>query len=303
MAVRDLKDVVAGIITGVVSMLPGASGATVLVIFGLYDRLIADVAHVREKLLKDLRFVLLLLIGIVIGFIAASFGLDFLIENWEIPMFFFFAALIVIQVPDIVRMGSDGTPTTPMNVVAFIVGFAIIMVFMLLGDGEEFEADGALGFAIMFVVGVIFGLSKIAPGISGSTVLLALGLFDKFLDAFNSFDLGMLVPIGLGLLFSVFVLSKGIDYALTNHRKSTYCTILGLTAGSVVDVLYRGIDGFEGDMAVPVIICIVAGIVLGFALNRVARMYASDPDLRASVPIIRGSAPSGENGKTAEEDG
>lgn len=279
MAVRDLKDVVAGIITGVVSMLPGASGATVLVIFGLYDRLIADVAHVREKLLKDLRFVLLLLIGIVIGFIAASFGLDFLIENWEVPMFFFFAALIVIQVPDIVKMGSDGTPTTPMNVVAFMVGFGIILLFMVLGTSEAAEYEGPIGFVVMFLVGVVFGLSKIAPGISGSTVLLALGLFDKFLDAFNNFDLSMLIPLGLGLLFSVFVLSKAIDFALTNHRKSTYCMILGLTVGSVVDVLYKGIDGFEGDMLIPVIVCIVAGIALGFALNKVARMYASDPDL------------------------
>ena len=273
---RTINDLLVGVVTGIVSMLPGASGATVLVIFGVYDRLIADVAHVREKLFKDIRFVLVLLIGIVLGFVAASFGLDFLIDQWEIPMMFFFAALIIIQVPDIRRMGSDGQPMTAYNILAFVAGFCIIMLFMVLESDSKPDVSGVTGFFLMFIVGVVFGLSKIAPGISGSTVLLALGLFDAFLDAFNTFDLTMLAPMGLGLLFSVFVLSKGIDYALANHRKSTYGVILGLTAGSVVDVLYHGIRDYEGDMLIPVIICIVAGIALGFALNRMARLYSSE---------------------------
>jgi len=276
MVAKDVKDLLIGVVTGVVSMLPGASGATILVIFGVYGRLIKDVSHIRECLLKDLRFVIVILIGIVIGFFAAAKGLDWLIEDWEIPLMFFFAALIIVQIPVIKEMGDDGEPITPWNVAAFIVGFALIMLVMLFGFEGDYEPEGAVGFALMFLVGIIFGLSKMAPGISASTVLLALGLFEAFTAAVSDLDLRMLLPMGLGLVFSVLVLSKGIDYGLSKHRKSSYAVILGLTVGSVVDVLYRGVGGFEDDMLLVVIVCIVVGLAIGYCLNRLAKLYTSE---------------------------
>jgi uncharacterized membrane protein len=86
----------------------------------------------------------------------------------------------------------------------------------------------------------------------------------------------MLLPMGLGLVFSVLVLSKGIDYGLSKHRKSSYAVILGLTVGSVVDVIYRGVGGFEDDMLLVVIVCIVVGLAIGYCLNRLAKLYTSE---------------------------
>lgn len=67
MVLKPLKDILVGALVGLVSMLPGASGATIAVIFGIYERLVSDLADIKHRLLKDLRFIILIFIGIVLG--------------------------------------------------------------------------------------------------------------------------------------------------------------------------------------------------------------------------------------------
>ena len=125
MVLKPLKDVLVGALVGIVSMLPGASGATIAVIFGIYERLVSDLADIRNRLLKDLRFVALILIGVVLGMVVCAFGLEFLMDNIEVPTMFFFAALIVAQIPDIMKLGDDGKPLSGWNILAFIdIAFA-----------------------------------------------------------------------------------------------------------------------------------------------------------------------------------
>ena len=128
-------------------MLRATSGATIAVIFGIYERLIADLADIREKLLHDLRFVIPLGIGIVLGLFVCAFGLNALMTEWEVPMMFFFAALIAAQVPDVKALGEDGKPMTVYNWIALAVGFVVMLFFLgisLGGDGSDRTVDSFL---------------------------------------------------------------------------------------------------------------------------------------------------------------
>ena len=98
---RSLKDFLVGALVGIMSMMPGASGGIIAVVFGIYERLIADLADIRGRLFKDLRFIIPVGIGIVVGLLVCAVGIDALLQNWEVPMMFFFAALILYQMPDI----------------------------------------------------------------------------------------------------------------------------------------------------------------------------------------------------------
>ncbi len=273
---RAVKDVLVGALIGIVSMLPGASGATIAVIFGVYERLIADVANIRTKLLKDLRFIIPLGLGIVLGLFACAFGLEFLIDNWEVPTMFFFAALILTQIPDIRKLSDDGVPMTSWNWLALAVGIVIMLVFLFIGEGEE-SAQDTSNMLLMFLVGVILAISKLAPGISGSTILLALGLYTPFMEALTHFDVGLLVPIGLGLVIGALAFAKVIDHFMQHNRKSTYMVILGLTIGSVVTVTIQSVMMTETmNEVVGGIIGIALGIVLGICLSKVSYMYAKE---------------------------
>ena len=277
MTAKPLKDVLVGTLVGIVSMLPGASGATIAVIFGIYERLISDLAEIRERLFKDLRFIIPVGIGIVFGLFVCAFGLKALMDQWEVPMMFFFAALILAQVPDVRSLGDDGQPMTAYNWAALIIGFAVMLVFLwisLSGNGVDRTVDG---FAVWLLVGIILAVSKLAPGVSGSTILLALGLFTPFMDAMTAFDMSALIPGGIGLLIGVLVFARVVDYFIRNHRKSTYMVILGLTVGSIVTVSIEAATKLDGTtMILQSIVGIVIGLVLGVGLSRISKKYAAE---------------------------
>ena len=277
MVLKPLKDILVGALVGLVSMLPGASGATIAVIFGIYERLVSDLADIRHRLLKDLRFIILIFIGIVLGMMICAFGLEFLMDHIEVPTMFFFAALIVAQIPDIMKLGDDGEPLSKWNIAAFIVGFVIMIAFLFLGDGNDVELEGTTGTVLMVLVGIILAVSKLAPGVSGSTVLLALGLYAPFMHALTDMDIGYLLPILIGLVIGVLGFSKIVDHCMRNHKKSTYVMILGLTAGSVITVSVQAIMKLSGtEMIAMSIAGIVIGLLLGIGLSKVASSYAKE---------------------------
>ena len=277
MVLKPLKDILVGALVGLVSMLPGASGATIAVIFGIYERLVSDLADIRHRLLKDLRFIILIFIGIVLGMMVCAFGLEFLMDHIEVPTMFFFAALIVAQIPDIMKLGDDGEPLSKWNIAAFVVGFVIMIAFLFLGDGNDVELEGITGTILMVLVGIILAVSKLAPGVSGSTVLLALGLYAPFMHALTDMDIGYLLPILIGLVIGVLGFSKIVDHCMRNHKKSTYVMILGLTAGSVITVSVQAIMKLNGtEMIAMSIAGIVIGLLLGIGLSKVASSYAKE---------------------------
>ncbi len=184
---KPFKDFLVGILVGIMSMMPGASGGIIAVIFGIYERLIADVADIRHKLLKDLRFIIPVGLGILLGLVVCAVGIDALLQNWEIPLMFFFAALIVFQIPDLYRLcnSSDDTGPSMRNLVACVIGFIVMLSFLFVGSTESDISLidlGATDIIVLFVIGLLVALSKIVPGLSGAAILLAIGVYTPLMD-------------------------------------------------------------------------------------------------------------------------
>lgn len=288
MTVKAVKDFLVGALVGIMSMMPGASGGIIAVIFGIYERLIADIANIRGKLLKDLSFIVPVGLGMVVGLLVCAVGIDALLQNWEIPLMFFFAALIVFQIPDIYRLcdgrGEEGI--SKWNVAACVAGLIVMVAFLFLGSTDSDISLAELDIVdiiLLFIVGVLIALSKIVPGLSGAAILLAIGLYTPLMDLVGSMDMSVLmeriaalVPIGLGLIAGVLGLSRIVDYFFRTHRKSAYWCIMGITVGSVVTVVVQALQGMESGMVPATIVCIVAGLVFGYILSRVSSRYAEE---------------------------
>ena len=151
---ESARNVIVGVIVGVFMILPGASGATMAVLFGVYERLIRDISKLREFLIKDFFWLLTLGIGGIIGVIACSKGLDMLIQDHKIPLMLFFAVLIFVQLPDIWKQSDDGQKLTETNILAIIAGLAIMMVVMIIGM-QGLSMEGNTGAITMFLAGMI----------------------------------------------------------------------------------------------------------------------------------------------------
>ncbi|MBR4202029.1 MAG: DUF368 domain-containing protein [Candidatus Methanomethylophilaceae archaeon] len=265
---ESARNVIVGVIVGVFMILPGASGATMAVLFGVYERLIRDISKLREFLIKDFFWLLTLGIGGIIGVIACSKGLDMLIQDHKIPLMLFFAVLIFVQLPDIWKQSDDGQKLTETNILAIIAGLAIMMVVMIIGM-QGLSMEGNTGAITMFLAGMIYAVCAISPGISGSTILLALGMFTAVVDSVGNLEFGSIIPLALGAIIAVLLFAKAMDHFFKNNRKSTYCVIFGLTLGSVITVAWEAIRNMEAgvDYLVPCIIAIAAGIVLGYGMH------------------------------------
>ena len=267
-----LRNALIGVITGIFMILPGASGATVTVLFGVYERLIRDVSKLTKYLREDLFFLLTLGAGGIVGIVVCSKGMDFLIDEYAIPLMFFFAALILIQLPDIWKESDDGQKLTGYNIAAIIAGVAVMAIVLFIGM-QDFSLEGNTGIIAMFLAGLIYAVCAISPGISGSTILLALGLYTALVEGIGNLDFGAILPLAVGAVVGVLAFAKLMDHFFRNNRKSTYCVIFGLTLGSVITVVIEAVSQMESgqEYLIPCIIAVVAGLVLGYGMHMLTR--------------------------------
>ena len=257
----------AGAVAGAISALPGASGATMLVVFGQYERLMKALSGAR-RLAKDIRFVVILGIAVVVGMVACSFCLDFVIERWRMPALFFFSMLVLCQIPDVKAIEGRAEPAGAAWWGAFVAGFvAMVAIFVARGEGAVDPSIPAL-----ILVGAVFALAKILPGVSGSTILVSLGLYDMFLDAVADLNFGHLAPILVGAVAAVLLLAKAMSSCLENHRTGAFGLIMGLTVGSMVTVFAEACLSMSGTGSIlPAAAGIVLGLAFGYALRLLAR--------------------------------
>ncbi len=290
MSGRALKDFLVGGLVGFMSMMPGASGGMIAVVFGIYERLVADLADIRGRLLKDLGFVVPVGLGIVAGLAVCAVAINLLLQDWEVPMMFLFAALILCQIPDVRRMCDKGetAPVSCLNMVAFAAGLAVMVAFLFTGTSDFgislMELD-LLSVILLFVVGAVVALSKVVPGLSGAAILLAIGLYTPLMGLIGDTDLSSLserivalIPLGIGFVVGALLLAKAVDRLIRDHRRSTYYCILGLMVGSIITVCADGAMQYTDDMLAATIVCIVVGLLCGYAVSKLSARYSAESD-------------------------
>lgn len=270
---NSLKDLVIGVIVGIASMLPGISGATMMVVFGLYERLIRDLAKLKEYLIKDFRFIAVIVIGFGIGTVVCAKLLNHALEEYPVEALMLFLGLIAGQLPLLwktVRSDALAENTSVYDgkcILAFSVGL-IVMVIMVLFDIFCHPSDltvehDASGFILMVIVGAVVAVSAILPGLSHSTLLLVLGLMTAFTKAISDFDFVFIAALAIGLLAGVFGFAGVINKALEKHHLCTMLLIVGLTLGSLLVIVWNIVDSYSDIMdAVAGAVCLIIGLGL-----------------------------------------
>ena len=231
-----------GFLVGAVSTLPGISGATFAVLMGIYERLIDDLSNLRTKIKEDLGFILTVGSGIAVGLISFVYVADYLIDTYFVATMFLFAGLIIGQIPDLVKITKQDEPVRRSHIVWMAIGFIMMMIMLLLhssegGSGYIDNSGIVAAMLLSFAAGAVFAISKIIPGISGYTVLIALGLYVWMLTIIKEMQLIYLIPFAIGFVVSLFVFAKVMKHILGKYHHPVYYFITGLTVGSVVLII------------------------------------------------------------------
>jgi putative membrane protein len=298
---------------GSADIVPGVSGGTVALVLGIYDQLIHNIsqgAHALKQLLtrdvaggidtlKRIEWIWLftLLGGIFAAIIALSSVIETLLHEQPVRMSALFLGLILGSIWVAVRMLDkvDGVS------IALMLGIGVTM-FLLLGLRSDTEvADSALEVVtepwwVFFLVGAIAICAMILPGISGSFILVMLGMYTEVLGAVNDRDFGVLIAFMLGCVVGLALFSTLLNWLLERYHRWVLAAMIGLMLGST-RVLWPWPNGTNtttmtlprDDVAVPVLM-IVIGAVVVVAVDLIAVRYVTVEPLHeheASVEAAR----------------
>ena len=270
---NDSKNVLIGIVVGIASVLPGVSGGLIAILCGIYERLIEDLSDLRHKLFSDFRFLFTLGSGLVIGMLVCTIVLDYTLTAFKVACMAFFFGLILAQIPEVYSLSGHekGDGVGPTQIVPFLFGLGVIVALMFVdttNTGVQPD-EHTIGNMVMYCIcGILLALSKIVPGISGASLLIALGLFDLTISSIAHLDFYFIIPVGIGLVIGVLGFAKIMNHCLKNYRTQTYFVVMGLTIGSLLIIIQElvllGPDVWD---IVTAIVAAIAGVAVSYGFN------------------------------------
>ena len=209
-----------GIILGMGIIVPGISGGTILIAFGIYERIINDflIFHLTPYVTMGL--------GAVIGVFGGSYLISYLFEFYRNPTSAFILGCLLMSIPFILKKTRGYSPT---NLGLFIVGGVIS--FVIAGLPMLFGV-AALTAGQLFLAGFIAGTTMIIPGVSGSAVLIILGIYEEMLIIINELQILNLLIFAAGALLAIAILAKLIKTLFTTHGSQILFFFSGMILGS-----------------------------------------------------------------------
>ena len=253
-----------GALIGLGAVLPGISGGVLSVIFGIYKPIMELISNPFANFKTHVPKLLPVILGGAIGFLGVANILAFFLEKYPDPSVCLFIGLITGMLPSLFReAGEQGRSAG-----SFIsMGVCMFAIFAILIGLQMTSVQVVPNFGWYIFCGFCLALSVIAPGMSFSTLLMPLGLYTPFVDGIGHFDLGILVPAGIGALVTVICLAKAVNALFDRHYSIAFHGIIGIVIAATVMII--PVSGFSTmEAAVPNGICIAAGIVIALLLDR-----------------------------------
>ena len=125
-------------------------------------------------------------------------------------------------------------------------------------------------YLLLILKGMIIGVANIIPGVSGGTLMITLGLYEEVINTISHFfknfkkNLKFIIPLAIGMVLSILILSKIISWCLDNHSFPTTLFFIGLIIGGI-PLLWNKVKAAKYKWTNWLVFIITFGIVLTFA--------------------------------------
>lgn len=279
-----IKILLKGMVIGIANIIPGVSGGTMAVSMGIYDKLIHCLTHLFKEFKESIKFLLPVLIGAAIALVGLSFVITPAFEHFPLQTNCLFIGLIVGGLPAVwTKVKGKGIKLS--YLIPFLVFFVLVVGMAAMGETEGAAAD--LSFSAgsvikLFFVGIIASATMVIPGVSGSMMLLLMGYYNpivasikSFVEALVAFDMagilqgcGVLVPMGIGIVFGIFAIAKVIEIVFEKFPMQAYWAIIGLIVASPIAILILGETGVISIVSVLTsIVTLGVGFVIAMKLG------------------------------------
>ena len=228
-----------GFAMGIADVIPGVSGATIALITGIYDELLATIAGVNTnvarsflggRFLEGLQrvnagFLVPLLFGVGLAFISFAKLITYLLKTHPAPVWGFFTGLIIASALFVAKQAEVRNPRV---LIALIAGLATgygVAVLVPMQTGSEIHK--------FFLTGAVAIIAFILPGLSGSFILVLLGKYQQVFEAIHQRDLAIIAVFGAGCAVGLLLFSRLLKWLLARFYSATLIFLVGLMLGSL----------------------------------------------------------------------
>lgn len=265
-----------GFLIGLTELVPGVSGSTIALIVGVYTDILRSVHHVVEAgkaLLRgrgltavrtelsrvDWRLMLPVGVGMVAAVLLLAGPIHLLVESFPLSAMGLFFGIVLVGIWAPLRMVRWSVPPGMDHVLLF--GAAFVLTFVLTGLGGDRDlSDPSL--LLVFPAAAIAICALIIPGVSGSFLLLAMGLYSPTLLAVSTFDLPYIGVFAAGALVGAISIVQVVLVALRRIPRPTVVVMAGLMAGSLRALWPWQADSIPfstGDIVGPALFMVAGG--------------------------------------------
>lgn len=267
---KVISELLKGVIIGVANILPGISGGMLAITMGVYDKIIHAVTQLFREPGRSIRILLPYGMGAVAGIIFLSFAFEYLFHTYPLQTRMAFLGLIGGGLPSLVKKSciNDWAEGKKGIFTAFLTCSIVILITFMAeriissghsGEGinmvygAEYLSSGRYWVLSLFLIGLTAAATMVVPGVSGSMIMMMLGVYEPLLQTNNAliraittldiqglFYYGMvLLPYFTGLAMGVFLFAKAVERLLTHYEHQMYRIIIGLVCSSPFVILWE----------------------------------------------------------------
>ena len=242
---------VKGIVLGVAFIIPGVSGGTLAVLLGIYEELIEAASNFYKGIDNFKKYFMYLFpigLGVIVSVGLCAKVIKFGLDKAPIVTMLIFLGLILGGIPKLFK-SVDKKPGFK-ELSFMLIGIIVVLVMLIVDKGSStvsFDNMSALGYVMLFLVGILSSATMVVPGISGSFTLMLIGYYEPILNVVDNLtsmnnlseNLLLMLPFLLGIVVGIVVIAKFIEFCLRKYRDVTYYVILGFVLSSVISVFYE----------------------------------------------------------------
>ena len=265
--IRWLRDLLCGVLIGAGAILPGVSGGVLAVVFDIYRPFMEVLTHPREAIPKYWRWFLPIGLGCAIGFLGFAKGIAAAIDVSSTVTTWLFIGLIVGTVPSLFReTGKEGRSIGSWVSMAVCAGAIFFSLFYV---GKVICVTVEPNFWWYNFCGALWGMSLVIPGLTSSSVMMALGLYQPMLEGLARLDFLVLSASLPGMVLTILLLARLVSWFFRKHYSIAFHGIFGIVLASTLVIIPTSYVG-AWEIVLSAVCCI-GGFLLAYFMARLDR--------------------------------
>jgi putative membrane protein len=260
---KNILYIIQGAIVGIGAILPGVSGGVLCVAFGIYEPMMELLTNPRDAIKKSYKMFIPFIIGWVLGFLLLARAIEILFAKSAAVALMLFFGLICGTLPELFKISEKSDPTKSWTPFVISLSAAYLMFHILEGQVGIVIPPSFLSFLLC---GFFWGLSLIVPGLSSSSILICLGLYEPLTSGIAALDPGVLIPMAIGIVLTALALARLVNMLFKKHYAVTSRAVLGFVIASALKAIPT--DFGNTTSLLVSIICFVLGFAVALAMDR-----------------------------------